>query len=449
MRNQKPEQNTKPSLVTLDGGSTRNFLAEKYPCSVLYSAQAFERVILHFDGDSFFASVEQAMDFRLKGKPIVTGGERGAITSASYEAKRLGIGRGISLRDAKKICPDLVIVPGDYLSYSIFAERMYAIVREFTPLVEEYSIDECFADITGLDVVFNKSYEEIALDIKKKLEASLGVTFGVGMGPCKVLAKIGSKHRKPAGFTVVSAENRADFLRTLPLGKVWGIGPSTSIELAKLGIFTALQFAEKPRAWIEDKKISKPYRETWLELQGFYVKELSLLHEAPHSIIKSRTFSPPSSDRAFIFSQLSKNIEAACAKARRHKVRSGEIRFYLKTQSFIYKGKDIPMPLPTASPMEMIRLVAEFFDDVYRPGVLYRATGVSLKTFKSSANTMDDLFGLSVDTEKTAAVFSVVDRLSHRYGEHFVHLGSSLEAFAARDERAKKTLDIPCLGVAR
>ena len=115
------------------------------------------KAIVHFDGDSFFASVEQVLNFRLKGKPIVTGAERGAITSASIEAKKMGVGRGVSLRDARKLCPQLLVVPSNYLAYSIFARRMYSIVREFTPLVEEYSIDECFADITGLDKKYKKT----------------------------------------------------------------------------------------------------------------------------------------------------------------------------------------------------------------------------------------------------------------------------------------------------
>jgi len=420
-----------------------------------HQSHQFERVILHFDGDSFFASVEQVMDYRLRGKPLVTGGERGAITSASLEAKKLGIGRGISLRDAKKIYPGLIVVSGDYLSYSIFAERMYAIVREWTPLVEEYSIDECFADITGLDCVFKMDYEEIALTIKKKLETSLGVTFGVGMGPSKVLAKVASKHRKPAGFTVIRPGNLNDFLRDLPLGKVWGIGPSTSIMLAKKGIFTALQFILKSEGWVKDQDISKPYRDTWHELRGYSVKELSLHYQSPHSIIKSRTFSPPSADREFIFSQLSKNIEAACAKARRHRVRTGDIRFYLKTQEFTYQGKDIPMPLSTSSPTDIIRLVSFYFDEVYRPGVLYRATGISLRMFTreiEGQGAMPDLFGASDGVEKSAAVFRALDRISHKYGAHAVRLGSSMQAFAHAGEgfsAGKKALEIPFLGTVR
>ncbi len=407
------------------------------------------KVILHFDGDSFFASVEQVMDYTLKGKPVVTGRERGAITSASYEAKCLGIGRGVSIHDAKKLCPNLIIVPGDYLSYSIFAHRMYSIVREFTSLVDEYSIDECFADITGLDIVYKKSYEEIALMIKEKLEKSLGVTFGVGMAPNKVLAKVASKHRKPAGFTVISPENRRAFLEQLPAGKIWGIGASSSVMLSKLCVFTALEFAEKRLSWIEHHKIDKPLREIWFELQGNFVKELNLFPEAPKSIIKSRTFSPPSMNRDHIFSQLSKNIEAACMNARRHRLRAREIRFYLKTQSFTYKGYEISLPLATSSPTDIISLVDKYFNEVYRPNVLYRATGISMRSFVKEGQTGMDLFGDSNEIEKHSGVFEVVDKMAKKYGENSLYLGSSTKALHLSHSSPSKTIDLPFLGRVR
>lgn len=410
--------------------------------------QPFERTILHFDGDSFFASVEQVMDYRLRGKPLVTGGERGAITSASIEAKRLGINRGITMKIAKEMCPDLIIVPGDYLSYSIFAKRMYALVREFAPCVEEYSIDECFSDITGLDKAYGKSYEEISLMIKKKLETSLGLTFGVGLGPSKVLAKVASKHRKPGGFTMITPENLTGFRETLPVGKIWGIGPAMSLALGKLRIHTAEELVESAEAWLEGKGISRPMREIRLELMGYSVHPVGTEHEAPKSIIKSRTFSPPSKDREFIFSQLSKNIEAACGKARRQGLRAREAYFYLKTQAFTYKGFNISMPIPTASPAEIMRWVKKHFDEVYRSGVLYRTTGVSLKQF-AGGGIQQDLFGESENAEKYSQVFMSVDSVAKKFGENTLYLGSSHKARQYSGSVPEKHLNIPFLGVAR
>jgi len=412
------------------------------------ASEKFEKAILHFDGDSFFASVEQAMDYRLIGKPLVTGGERGAITSASIEAKRMGVNRGLTLKAAKEICPELIIVPGDYLSYSIFAHRMYRIVREFVSDVEEYSIDECFADITGLDKTYGKSYEEIALMIKSKLETSLGVTFGVGLGPSKVLAKVASKHRKPGGFTVITPESLPDFLHTLLVGKVWGIGPAMSIALGKLRVRTAEELCESEESWLEARGVNRPLREIRLELMGYSINDVENIREVRKSLIKSRTFSPPSSNRDFVFSQLSKNIELACAEARRESLRAKEAYFYLKTQEFTYRGFNIVLPLATASPTEIMKWVTKHFDEVYRRGVTYRATGIRLKQF-ARESIQPDLFGESESREKHAEVFDSVDKMARKFGEQTLYLGSSHRARTHSGYSPEKHLDLPFLGVAK
>ena len=129
----------------------------------------YPRAIIHMDADAFFTSVEQALDDRLKGRPVVTGKERGIIACASYEAKRLGIKRGIPLFKARKMCPELVILPSDYETYSLYSKRMFDIMRQFTPMVEEYSVDEAFADLTGMRGLHRASYEEIAQRIQQQI----------------------------------------------------------------------------------------------------------------------------------------------------------------------------------------------------------------------------------------------------------------------------------------
>ncbi len=111
---------------------------------------SWPRAIMHVDADAFFASCEQAVHPELKGRPVITGKERGIVAAASYEAKAKGVSRGVRLADVKKICPDAVILPSDYETYSLFSVRMFEILRRFSPDVEEYSIDEAFVDLTGL-----------------------------------------------------------------------------------------------------------------------------------------------------------------------------------------------------------------------------------------------------------------------------------------------------------
>jgi DNA polymerase-4 len=269
---------------------------------------AFPRAILHIDGDAFFASWEQSRDPQLKGKPVITGKERGIASSMSYEAKACGVTRGMRLFEIKRLCPEAIILPSDYETYGLLSKRFFAIVRRYTPDVEEYSIDECFADLTGLRRPLHMSYERIAESVKRDLDTELGFTFSVGLAPNKVLAKIASKWQKPSGLTAIPGYSIHQYLEQLPVGKVWGVGNQTAALLAKYGVRTALDFARKPEVWV-NKYLTKPFAEIWQELNGRCVLPLQTQEKLTYqSIQKVKTFTPASSDRAFVFAQLAKNI---------------------------------------------------------------------------------------------------------------------------------------------
>jgi DNA polymerase-4/DNA polymerase V len=284
----------------------------------LLTLHSFSRAIVHIDGDAFFASCEQSRRPKLQGRPVVTGKERGIAASMSYEAKARGVTRGMRIADIRKVCPEAVILPSDYETYSLLSKRFFAIVRRYTPDVEEYSIDGCFADLTGLRRPLRMSYLKIAERIKRELDAELGFTFSVGLAPNKVVAKIASKWQKPSGLTAIPGRELHRFLAQLPVEKVWGIGPNTTAFLNKHGILTALEFAERQEPWVK-KHLSKPFLQIWQELNGQYVFELALgEHETYYTIQKVKTFTPASSDRALVFAQLAKNIENACITLQRH-----------------------------------------------------------------------------------------------------------------------------------
>ena len=164
----------------------------------------------------------------------------------SYEAKARGITRGMRLFEVKRLCPDAVLLPSDYETYGLLSRRMFTIVRRYTPAVEEYSIDECFADLTGLQRPLHMSYLQIVEKIKRDLDTELGFTFSAGLAPNKVLAKIASKWKKPSGLTAIPGRDIHLFLTGLPVNKVWGIGAKTTALLNKFGIQTALDFARQP-----------------------------------------------------------------------------------------------------------------------------------------------------------------------------------------------------------
>jgi nucleotidyltransferase/DNA polymerase involved in DNA repair len=391
----------------------------------IFTLHNWPRAILHVDGDAFFTSCEEAIHPDLRGKPIITGGERGIVACASYAAKALGIRRGVPLHEAKRICPALVVLPSDYETYSLFSRRMFNVIRRFTPQVEEYSIDEAFADLTGMRRALRGSYETIALKIQGEIARELGITVSAGLSITKVLAKVASKHRKPSGFTVITGRAIASFLADLPVERVWGIGPATTDYLRKMGIKTALEFARLPERTIRER-FTKPGEETWRELRGESVSPVIPEEKSVYaSIGKTKTFAPPTAERDYLFAHLLRNLESACIKARRYGLAPRRIAVFLKKQNFDTAGREARLNRPSAHPLELANLLRGLFNDLYRRHDLYRATGVVLIDLVQDTRIQYSLFEDPLRAEKIRELYEAVDALSGKYGKHTLHLGGS------------------------
>ncbi len=390
------------------------------------SLSSWPQAILHLDADAFFASCEQAIHPELRGRPVITGKERGIVAAASYEAKAKGVQRGVRLSDVKKICPDAVILPSDYETYSLFSVRMFEILRRFSPDVEEYSIDEAFVDLTGLRRSFHGSYESIARAMQETIQKELGLSVSVGVSLSKVLAKIGSKHKKPHGITMIPGREIHLFLENLPVEKVWGIGPNTAAYLNKCGITTALQFARKDEEFVK-KYLSKPYQEIWHELNGRSVYSVTTETKSTYqSISKAKTFTPASSDETFVFAQLSKNLENACIKARRYNLAASRVVIFLRKQDFTSTGVELKLSRPTAYPVELFELLREGFRHLYQPKALYRQTGVVLAGMAAESSVQYSLFEDATKIEKMAKIYESIDRIAQKFGKHTVQHAASL-----------------------
>lgn len=391
----------------------------------IFNLRSWPRAIIHCDGDAFFTSCEEAIHPELKGKPLITGGERGIVACASYAAKKLGIKRGVPLHQAREICPSLIILPSDYETYSLFSKRMFNIMRRFTPQVEEYSIDEAFADITGMRRPLRSSYENIALSLKREIERELGIGITVGLSITKVLAKIASKHNKPGGFTAIRGRDILLHLNSLPVEKVWGIGHATSNHLWKLRVRSALDFARLPER-IVTQKFTKPTREIWQELRGESVYAVSAEEKRSYaSISKVKTFAPPTNDRTYLFAQLSRNLESACIKARRYNLAPVKIAILLKENNFRTQGAEAKLNRPSARPLELSPLFRSLFDGLYHGHALYRSTGVVLLNLIEDNNIQYSLFESPLRTGKIERLYEATDVLAKKYGKHTLHLGGS------------------------
>ncbi len=206
-----------------------------------------DRIILHMDLNAFFASVEQVCNPALRGKPIaVTGSQkRTVITTSSYEARAFGVKTGMTKYEAKKLCPNLIFVAGNNRKYIDTSVRIIGILKNYTPLVEVFSIDEAFLDITQSISLFNGA-QNIALAIKKQIKDELGLRCSIGIAPNKLLAKLASDLKKPDGLVVIKKYEVQKFLENLPVKNLCGIGEKLDSYLKLLGVKTCGELGRYP-----------------------------------------------------------------------------------------------------------------------------------------------------------------------------------------------------------
>jgi len=391
-----------------------------------FMLQSWNKVIMHLDGDAFFASCEQSLHPEYKGKPIVTGQERNIIASMSYEAKARGIKRGCAVWEARKICPDLIVVPSDYETYSLLSKRMFSIVRRFTPIVEESSIDEGYADLKGLRRLYRKGYEGIAQEIQETIAKELGFTISVGLSLTKTLSKLAAKFKKPHGLTVVKGYRIHEFLRQNKVEEVCGIGPNTTALLHKHNVFTAYDFAVQPMKWAQ-RMMGKIGVELWQELRGVSVYGLDPEEKTSYqSILKSKTFTPPSSDYTYVHAQLLRNIESAFIKMRRYKIGVSRVAIFLKEQDFKGSGIEFNLNRATDVASDIFSLVDQELQNIFNVTKEYRATGVCLTKLKSMATCQFDLFEDPLRVMNMRQLGGAIDAINRRYGKHAVYSGTGL-----------------------
>jgi len=382
--------------------------------------RSWPRAIAHVDADAFFASVEQAVHPELKGRPVITGAERGIVAAASYEAKARGVKRGVPLHEVKRICPECVLMPSDYETYSLYSRRIFAILRRFTPVVEEYSIDEAFCDLTGLRRLYRTNYRGIAARMKEEVARELGITVSIGVSLSKSLAKLCSKLRKPNGLAAVGGRHIHALLERTSLPGVWGFGPNSVALLEKHGIKNALDFVSRPEAFAS-KLMGKVGRELWAELRGECVYAVSAEAQGKQmSISKTKTFTPPSKDRDYVWARALRNLESAAIKARRHDLVARGISLYLRSQNYDHAAKDAKLARHTSSTNELAAVLSGLFDDIYRQGVLYRATGVVLFELAERTPSQFTLFEDPKRAIENEKLFMAVDEAAERFGKHAV-----------------------------
>ena len=199
--------------------------------------------ILHADLDSFYASVEQRDAPHLRGKPVLVGG--GVVLAASYEAKAHGVRTPMNIRQARELCPNAIVVGPRMDAYSNASKRVFEVFEDTTPMVEGLSIDEAFLDVGGLGRIAGTPHA-IATTLRQRILDEVGLPITVGVARTKFLAKVASGVAKPDGLLVVEPDRELEFLRPLPVGKLWGVGVKTEAKLNDVGLETVGEVADLP-----------------------------------------------------------------------------------------------------------------------------------------------------------------------------------------------------------
>ena len=210
--------------------------------------------ILHIDMDAFFASVEQLDNPELRGKPVAVGGtsDRSVVSAASYEVRKFGVRSAMSVVKARQLCPDIILVPGRMARYKEISRRVMAVLQEFSPTVEQASVDEAYLDGTGLERLFGP-IDKVGQQIKTRMVEATGLTCSVGAAPVRFLAKIASDINKPDGMFILREHEVADFLQNLPVSKIPGVGKKLVDILTRLGAKTCGDVLLKPHEYWEER----------------------------------------------------------------------------------------------------------------------------------------------------------------------------------------------------
>src|SRR2546427_4285964 len=234
--------------------------------------------IVHVDVDAFFASVEQVLNPQLRGKPVLVG--RGCVASASYEAKFLGVHTAMSFREALRVCPKAIVVPGQYEHYADFAERVRRILETYTPAVETAALDDFYLDFAGTERLY-PDYEATLRRLQAATFCRTGLGVSIGAARTKVVASIASRLERPRGFRMVAPGEEENFLTPLPVEKLHGIGPVHAGALAERGIATIGQLRQVPKPALQAAFGEAIGLQIWERARGLDGREVSTASQSP------------------------------------------------------------------------------------------------------------------------------------------------------------------------
>jgi DNA polymerase-4 len=373
-----------------------------------------DRIILHVDMDAFFISVEQRDDPALRGKPAAVCGSlsRSVVTSATYEARPYGIRAGMSIQEAKRRCPQLILVEGNHSKYTETAARIFSILKDYTPLVEVASIDEAYLDISQSQFLF-KSPLHIAQLIKARIREGEQLTCSIGVAPNKLLAKLGSRLKKPDGLVVIQKGEVEKILKDLPVSSLHGIGPKLTEELKSIGILTCGQLGRFPVPHLTQRVgvIGERLHEMGLGLDESPVVPLDEEEDAK-SISHSVTLEEDTSDPNLLKKVLLQLSERVSRRMRKEGFYGSRVAITVRYSDFYTFSRQKTLSQWINSGNEIFRNALEIFESIHHPKPI-RLLGVGVSLMKKEWCQLD----LFEKKEKKDKLLKAMDRVNDRFGD--------------------------------
>jgi DNA polymerase-4 len=384
-----------------------------------------DRIILHLDMNAFFASVEQQANPALRGKPIAVIGSNGrtVITTASYEARKFGVKTGMAIWEAKRQCPQIILVVGDNRKYTYTSSRIFNMMLDYTPMVEVFSIDEAFLDVTGSMGIFGTP-EQIVYLLKARIKHRFGLTCSVGVGSNKLLAKLASDMKKPDGLTIIRPEEVSQVLETIPIKDLCGIGSQTEKKLNLLGIKTCGDLGRFPVDILKRK----------FGINGLHLHHMGLgIDHAPvipasdqdnvKSVGHSMTLKRDVSKRQEILKYLLQLSEMVGRRARRYGVSGKTVHLYVRYADFYSSiGKQQTLGNPINLSDDIYKAVIDILDTIELQQPV-RLLGVRLTNLKYQVLQLP----LFPQERKKALMVGAMDAVNNKYGDFTVTFASLMD----------------------
>ena len=378
------------------------------------------------DLDAFFTSCEQRDHPEYMGHPVIVGalpGHRGVVAAASYEARKFGIHSAMPISEAYRRCPDAVYLRPDLDKYRQTSRQVFQILETVTPTIEAASIDEAYLDVSGLEKLVGTP-ETIGHEIKHRILTETGLTASVGIGPNRLIAKLGSEYRKPNGLTVVTPEQVLDFLAPMPIANLRGLGRQTQKIFKRLGIQTVAQLRTFPLQQLEEHLGEKATASFHRQAFGIASDEI-VPGRIRKSISKETTFEIDTQDHAILHDILRELAADVATTARKEGLSGSTITLKIRFPGFETRTRQHKRSTPTNDERDILKTAWQLFLSGDLPEKPVRLIGVGISDWQEKQPAQADLFDQPEQREENQRVLKAIDAVSEKFGKGKLKMGVS------------------------